>query len=91
MRRRVAPRVLSVTTSRMRRKRVPATLEATITAPARMVKRGDEADHGGDALHHVLHNLHHVGDVDHRDGGELAVDHALQRGARPPGRTRALP
>ena len=37
MRRRVAPSVFSVTTSRIRRNRVPATLEATITAPAKMV------------------------------------------------------
>ena len=36
MRRRVAPSVLRMTTSLMRRKRVPATLDATITAPARI-------------------------------------------------------
>ena len=38
MRRRVAPSVFRITTSRMRRKRVPATLEARITAPARIEK-----------------------------------------------------
>ena len=37
MRRRVAPMVFRITTSRIRRKRVPAMLDATITTPARIV------------------------------------------------------
>ena len=40
MRRRVAPSVFRITTSRMRRKRVPATLEASMMAPARIVNSG---------------------------------------------------
>jgi hypothetical protein len=38
MRRRVAPSVFRITTSRRRRKRVPATLEARIVMPAMIAK-----------------------------------------------------
>ena len=42
---RVAPSVFRITTSRMRRKRVPATLEARIMAPARIANMEMKPDH----------------------------------------------
>ncbi len=75
---RVAPRVLKMTISRTRRKRVPATLEERMIAPARIAKPEDEANHQGDLIHHFLHTIEDVGDIDYRHRRELFVRGALQ-------------
>ena len=76
--RRVAPSVFRITTSRTRRKRVPATLAARMIAPARIANAGQEADHQRDLIHHLLHDGERFGDVDHGHRRERLIGCALE-------------
>ena len=80
MRARVAPSVLSTTTSRMRRYLVPAMLTGEDDDAGEDGERGEKLDDVDDLDDDGADGLERLGDVDDGDGGVGVVECALELG-----------